>query len=67
MIYSCISVSYFYSYSENEKAEPLFYINGMMRTKITPDESKMIVSTLRGYFLLIHDLQLEFLKEDLAE
>lgn len=54
------------SYSDSENAEPLFYINGMMRTKITPNENKMIVSTLGGYFLLIHDLELDSLKADMA-
>ncbi|BFY97585.1 hypothetical protein BsWGS_00625 [Bradybaena similaris] len=54
------------NYSDTEYAEPLFYINGMMRTKITPNENKMIVSTLGGYFLLIHDLELDSLKADMA-
>ncbi|CAL1534089.1 unnamed protein product [Lymnaea stagnalis] len=53
------------NYSENEKAEPLFFINGIMRTKLTPDEKTMIVSTLGGYFLLIHELDLDYLKDDL--
>ncbi|CAG5133979.1 unnamed protein product, partial [Candidula unifasciata] len=54
------------SWVKNIKTEPLFYINGMMRTKLTPSEDKMIVSTLAGYFLLIHDLDLHNLKADMA-
>ncbi|KAH9505162.1 hypothetical protein Btru_058859 [Bulinus truncatus] len=36
-----------------------------MRIKVTPDEKQMIISTLGGYFLLIHNLDLVTLKEDL--
>ncbi|XP_059165281.1 DDB1- and CUL4-associated factor 10-like [Physella acuta] len=53
------------NYSDKEKPEALFSLSGIMRTKITPDEKKLIVSTIRGYFLLIHDLNLDTLSEDL--
>lgn len=45
--------------------ECLLNMREMMRTKMTHDESKLIVSTFRGYILLIHDLDLDNLKENL--
>lgn len=53
------------NYSNNEQGEQLLYINGMMRTKVCPDEQRMIISTLGGYFILVHDLDLNHFKQDL--
>lgn len=38
-----------------------------MRTRLTPDDSKMILSTSLGYYLIIHDLDLLTLAKDLKD
>lgn len=39
----------------------------LMRMRLTYDFSKMIVSTVEGYLMIIHDLDLNTLQEDLSE
>ena len=36
-----------------------------MRSKLTPDASKLVISTAGGYVMIIHDLDLSSLAEDL--
>ncbi|KAK4875079.1 hypothetical protein RN001_011501 [Aquatica leii] len=43
----------------------VFVMNGLMRTKLTPDGSKMIICTTSGYIIIIHDLNLSTLSNDL--
>uniref|UniRef100_A0A1B6LSV5 Uncharacterized protein n=1 Tax=Graphocephala atropunctata TaxID=36148 RepID=A0A1B6LSV5_9HEMI len=43
----------------------VFHTNGLMRTRLNPDGSKMIICTTGGYLILIHDLDLKTLREDL--
>lgn len=40
-------------------------MDGLMRMKITPDGSKMIICSTSGYLMIIHDLNLEYLQSDL--
>lgn len=42
----------------------VFKMNGLMRTKLTPDGSKMVICTTSGYIIIIHDLNLETLSND---
>lgn len=42
-----------------------FVMDGLMRTKLTPDGSKLVMCSTHGYMLLIHDLNLETLNNDL--
>ena len=44
----------------------VFYTNGLMRMRLTPDSSKMVISTMNGYLVTIHDLDLAAMSEDLA-
>ena len=44
----------------------LFHTNGLMRSKITPDGSKLVLATTGGYLMVIHDLDLPALAKDLA-
>ncbi|XP_034937257.1 DDB1- and CUL4-associated factor 10 [Chelonus insularis] len=44
----------------------VFHTNGLMRTRLTPDASKMLISTTSGYLIIIHNLRLSTLSEDLA-
>ncbi len=37
-----------------------------MRTKLTPDASKLIVATAGGYLMVVHNLDLGMLHADLA-
>ncbi|XP_045472959.1 DDB1- and CUL4-associated factor 10 [Harmonia axyridis] len=43
-----------------------FLMNGIMRTKLTPDGDKMVISTTSGYMIIIHDLHLATLANDLG-
>lgn len=42
-------------------------LDRLMRTRLTPDDSKMILSTSLGYYLIIHDLDLLTLAKDLKD
>lgn len=54
------------SYTENGfNYERVFHTNGLMRTRLTPDASKMIICTTGGYLMIIHDLDLHTLAQDL--
>ncbi|XP_075223965.1 DDB1- and CUL4-associated factor 10 homolog isoform X2 [Lycorma delicatula] len=55
------------SYTENGFVyNEVFHTNGLMRTRLNPDASKMIICTTGGYLILIHDLDLKTLGQDLA-
>eukprot|EP00058_Branchiostoma_floridae_P018326 XP_002603815.1 hypothetical protein BRAFLDRAFT_86651 [Branchiostoma floridae] len=45
--------------------ERVFHTHGLMRTRLTPDGSKMVMSTAMGYLIVIHDLDLSTMSEDL--
>nr|XP_031843052.1 DDB1- and CUL4-associated factor 10 [Nomia melanderi] len=44
----------------------VFHTNGLMRTRLSPDASKMLISTTSGYLIIIHNLRLKTLSQDLA-
>ncbi|XP_004534371.1 DDB1- and CUL4-associated factor 10 homolog [Ceratitis capitata] len=46
--------------------QKVFHANGLMRTRLTPDCSKLIMSTSGGYLIVIHDLDLTTLHKDLC-
>lgn len=43
----------------------VFHTNGLMRTRLNPDASKMIMCTTSGYLIVIHNLDLRTLSKDL--
>ena len=43
----------------------LFYTNGLMRMRVTQDSTKMVISTMNSYMMIIHDLDLDNLAKDL--
>ncbi|KAH0555604.1 hypothetical protein KQX54_020340 [Cotesia glomerata] len=43
----------------------VFHTNGLMRTRLTPDAKKILVSTTSGYLIIIHNLRLSTLAQDL--
>lgn len=43
----------------------VFSTNGLMRTCLTPDASKMVICTTAGYLIVIHNLDLNTLTQDL--
>lgn len=45
--------------------DKVFKMNGLMRTKLTPDGNKMIICTTGGYMIIIHDLNLMMLYNDM--
>ena len=54
-------------YTEAElEGDLVFHSDGLVRTRLTPDGSKMIMSTTGGYLILIHDLDLNNLRQDLT-
>lgn len=54
------------SYTENGFLyNRVFHTNGLMRTRLNPDASKMIICTTGGYLILIHNLDLRSLAQDL--
>jgi WD repeat-containing protein 32 len=44
--------------------DKVFLMNGLMRTKLSPDGSKMVISTTSGYMIIVHDLNLATLAND---
>lgn len=44
--------------------EKLLVMNSLMRTKLSPDNSKMIIATTSGFMMVIHDLNLQTLFRD---
>ncbi|XP_015594921.1 DDB1- and CUL4-associated factor 10 [Cephus cinctus] len=44
----------------------VFHTNGLMRTRLTPDATKMLICTTSGYLIIIHNLKLSTLSQDLA-
>jgi len=54
-------------YQEDQaEFKKVFYTNGLMRMRLTPDSSKMVISTMNGYLVVIHDLDLHSMSEDLS-
>lgn len=45
--------------------DKVFVMNGLMRSKLTPDGSKMVICTTSGYMIIIHDLNLMALSDDM--
>jgi len=43
----------------------ILHIDGLMRTRVTRDGSKLIISTTDGYMIVIHDLNLDRITKDL--
>lgn len=53
-------------FSENgTEFQRIFYTNGLMRMRLTPDNRKMVICTTGGYLVVIHDLDLHTLAHDL--
>lgn len=53
-------------FSENgTEFQRIFYTNGLMRMRLTPDNKKMVICTTGGYLVVIHDLDLHTLAHDL--
>lgn len=47
-------------------SQRVFHTKGLMRMRLTPDNSKMVLSTAGGYIMVIHNLDLTTLNQDLA-
>lgn len=62
-----VSCDMSYSFTENSFVyNRVFHTNGLMRTRLTPDTSKMLICTTSGYLIIIHNLKLSTLSQDLA-
>lgn len=54
------------SYTENNlNYQKVFHTPGLMRCRLSPDDSKLVICTTGGYLILIHDLDLSTLSRDL--
>ena len=40
-------------------------MSGLMRMRLTPDAEKMVISTSKGFFMVIHDVNLDTMDKDL--
>ena len=59
---------YNHRYTETEdNFRRVFHTPGLMRMKLTPDASKLVVATGSGYLMVIHDLDLATLAVDLGD
>jgi len=47
-------------------SQRVFHTNGLMRMRLTPDCSKMILCTAGGYIMVVHNLDFSTLNQDLA-
>ncbi|XP_001606470.2 DDB1- and CUL4-associated factor 10 [Nasonia vitripennis] len=55
------------SFTENScLSTRVFQTNGLMRTRLSPDATKMLICTTSGYLILIHNLNLTTLNHDLC-
>lgn len=55
-------------YSEGvAQFDMVFHMGGLMRTKLTPDCSKLIIATAHGFLMVIHNLDLEYLADDFRD
>ncbi|XP_046341010.2 DDB1- and CUL4-associated factor 10-like [Haliotis rufescens] len=52
--------------TETTTRKKVFYSNSLMRSKLTPDNSKLIITTAGGFLVIIHDLDLAKLSDDLS-
>lgn len=51
----------------NAPENRVLHQSGLMRMRLTPDESKMVLCTTQGYLMVVHDLDLNTLKDDLND
>ena len=49
-----------------DRCERVLYLSCIMRMRLTPDASKMVVCTSEGYIMIVHDLDLDSLSTDLS-
>lgn len=55
-----------YTWDVNEpRYQKVFHTPGLMRCRISADESKMVICTTGGYLIIVHDLNLRTLAADL--
>lgn len=53
-------------YSEGDvQFQRVFHTNGLMRMRLTPDSSKMVICTTGGFLMVVHDLDFDHLAQDL--
>lgn len=46
--------------------QKVFHTPGLLRCRITPDASKLVISTTGGYLIIVHHLDLTTLAKDLS-
>lgn len=56
-----------FRYTDNGVVEPkvLFQTRNLMRTALSPDQTKLIMSTSSGYIMVVHDLDINTIADDL--
>lgn len=54
------------STESNMTYQKVFHTPGLMRCRLSPDSSKLVICTTGGYLILVHDLDLNTLSRDLS-
>lgn len=60
------NVNNFESEAESSSFKPIFYTPGLLRSRLTLDSTKLILSTQWGYLMVVHNLDLQTCYQDLA-
>lgn len=47
--------------------QTIFKVNGLMRTRVSADGTKLVITTAAGYIIVIHNLDLDTLSQDLSD
>ena len=61
----CLTINRFTDDSDTSQMEHVLHAGGLLRSKLSPDASKLVVSTISGYLMVIHDLDIATLFDDL--
>jgi len=55
-----------YTDEDQQEAHKIFYMNGLMRMRLSTAGDKMVISTMNGFLMVVHDLSLDHLEDDLS-
>ncbi len=56
---------YLWDINGNDDAKKIFYSSGLMRMRLAPGGDRMVISTMTGYLMVVHDLCLKTMELDL--
>ena len=65
LIKKCIYLLAFFRSEKSVRGNCIFHMEGLMRSKLTSDNKKLIMSTSNGLIIIIHDLDLDTMQQDI--